>query len=48
MTKKILKLETPSLKGISVKAEVLEQKKNKKVIVFKKKKKKKLQKKEWA
>ena len=37
---KNIKIGTPSLKGISVKAEVLEQKKNKKVIVFKKKRRK--------
>ena len=34
---KNIKIGTPILKGISVKAEILEQKKNKKVTVFKKK-----------
>ena len=34
---KDIKIGTPFLKGKSVKAEVLEQKKNKKIIVFKKK-----------
>ena len=42
---KNIKIGTPSLKGISVKAEVLEQKKNKKVIVFKKKRRKNYKKK---
>ena len=35
-----IKVGTPFLKGITIKAEVLEQKKNKKVIVFKKKRRK--------
>ena len=34
---KNIKIGAPYLKGISIKAEVLEQKKNKKIIVFKKK-----------
>ena len=38
--KKEIKIGTPLLKGISVKAKVLEQKKGKKVIVFKKKRRK--------
>ena len=38
--KKEIKIGTPLLKGISVKAKVLEQKKGKKVIVFKKKEEK--------
>ena len=38
--KKEIKIGTPLLKGISVKAKVLEQKKNKKIIVFKKKRRK--------
>ena len=37
---KNIKVGTPFLKGKSIKAEVLEQKKNKKVIVFKKKRRK--------
>ena len=37
---KNIKIGAPILKGISVKAEVLEQKKDKKVIVFKKKRRK--------
>ena len=37
---KNIKIGTPFLKGITIKAEVLEQKKNKKVIVFKKKRRK--------
>ena len=37
---KNIKIGTPFLKGITIKAEVLEQKKNKKVIVFKKKEEK--------
>ena len=37
---KNIKIGSPFIKGISVKAEVLEQKKNKKVIVFKKKRRK--------
>ena len=37
---KDIKIGTPYLKGISIKAEVLEQKKSKKVIVFKKKRRK--------
>ena len=37
---KNIKIGTPYLKGASIKAEVLEQKKNKKVIVFKKKRRK--------
>ena len=37
---KNIKIGTPILKGISVKAEILEQKKNKKVTVFKKKRRK--------
>ena len=37
---KNIKIGTPILKGISVKAEILEQKKNKKVTVFKKKEEK--------
>ena len=45
---KNIKVGTPFLKGKSIKAEVLEQKKGKKIIVFKKKKKKKLQKKKWS
>ena len=40
MIKKEIKIGTPLLKGISVKAKVLEQKKGKKVIVFKKKRRK--------
>jgi large subunit ribosomal protein L21 len=35
-----IKVGTPFLKGITIKAEVLEQKKDKKVIVFKKKRRK--------
>ena len=42
---KNIKIGTPYLKGVSVKAEVLEQKKNKKVIVFKKKRRKNYKKK---
>ena len=38
--KKEIKIGTPLLKGISVKAKVLEQKKGKKVLVFKKKEEK--------
>ena len=38
--KKEIKIGTPLLKGISVKAKVLEQKKEKKVLVFKKKEEK--------
>ena len=37
---KNIKIGTPILKGITIKAEVLEQKKNKKIIVFKKKRRK--------
>ena len=37
---KNIKIGTPILKGISVKSEILEQKKNKKVTVFKKKEEK--------
>ena len=37
---KSIKVGTPYLKGVAIKAEVLEQKKNKKVIVFKKKRRK--------
>ena len=37
---KNIKIGAPYLKGISIKAEVLEQKKNKKIIVFKKKEEK--------
>ena len=44
---KNIKIGTPYLKGVSVKAEVLEQNKIKKLL-FLKKKKKKLQKKEWS
>ena len=42
---KNIKIGTPILKGISVKAEILEQKKNKKVTVFKKKRRKNYRKK---
>ena len=42
---KDIKIGTPFLKGKSVKAEVLEQKKNKKIIVFKKKRRKNYRKK---
>ena len=42
---KNIKIATPILKGISVKAEILEQKKNKKVNVFKKKRRKNYRKK---
>ena len=37
---KNIKIGTPFLKGITIKAEVLEQKKNKKIIIFKKKEEK--------
>ena len=42
---KKIKIGAPYLKGISIKAEVLEQKKNKKIIVFKKKRRKNYRKK---
>ena len=42
---KNIKIGTPILKGISVKAEILEQKKNKKVTVLKKKRRKNYRKK---
>ena len=42
---KNIKIGTPILKGITIKAEVLEQKKNKKIIVFKKKRRKNYKKK---
>ena len=42
---KNIKIGTPILKGITIKAEILEQKKNKKVIVFKKKRRKNYKKK---
>ena len=42
---KNIKIGTPYLKGIKIKAEVLEQKKDKKVIVFKKKRRKNYKKK---
>ena len=44
---KNIKIGTPILKGISVKAEILEQKKKKKVTDFKKKIRKNYRKKNW-
>ena len=45
---KNIKIGTPKLKGISVKAKILEQKKLKKVIVFKKKRRKNYKKKKMV